>query len=56
VNDPEHPSAKKHESRLHLIAVIWWLTFWESVAMGKIPTTTEAENRQGFWKIDRNKS
>jgi hypothetical protein len=52
---PEHSSAKKHESRLHLIAVIWWLNFWESVVMGKIPATKEAENRRVFWKMDRNK-
>ena len=46
---------EKHESRLHLLAVIWWLAFWESVAMGKIPTTKEAENRWVVWQMGRNK-
>jgi hypothetical protein len=36
--------------RLHLIADIWWLTFWEIVLMGKIPTIKEAENRRVFGK------
>jgi len=45
---------EKHETRLHLLALIWWLDFWESVAMGKKPTTKEAENRRIIWQMERN--
>jgi hypothetical protein len=38
-----------------LLEIIWWLAFWESVAMGKIPSTKEVENRRVVWQIDRNK-
>jgi len=37
---------------MHLLAVVWWLA-WESLAMGKIPTTKEVENRRVVWQMDR---
>jgi len=40
---------------MHLLAVVWWLAFWESIAMGQIPTNKEAENRRVVWQMDRNK-
>jgi hypothetical protein len=53
-NEPEISSVKKHENRLHLLSLIWWLAFWGNVAMDKIHTTKRAENRRAVWQMDRN--
>ena len=39
---------------MHLLAVVWWLAFWESIAMDQIPTNKVAENRRVVWQMDRN--
>jgi hypothetical protein len=36
---------KTRKKKLCFLALTWWLAFWESVTMDKIPASKEAENR-----------